>query len=88
MVHTQQQNNFQERFNGTFRRFQSRQHISNPDSPLIMGFFVYYNFVRPHSSLHKRTPAAKAGVIIHGNDEWETIIGNASLAARTKEARP
>ena len=77
----QQQNNFQERFNGTFRRFQSRQHISNPDSPLIMGFFVYYN----HFSLHKRTPAA--GVIIHCDDEWKTIIDNTSLAARAKEAR-
>ena len=70
-----------------FRRFQGRQYTSNPYSPLIMGFFVYYNFVRPHSSLRKRTPVAEAGIIIHGDDEWKTIIGNASLATKAKEAR-
>ena len=82
-------NNFQERFNGTFRRYESpRQNIPNPHSPLITGFFVYYNFVRPHSSLNERTPAEAAGIIIHGDDKWETILGNASLAARAKEAGP
>ena len=82
-------NNFQERFNGTFRRYQSpRQNVPNPHSPLITGFFVYYNFVRPHSSLNERTPAEAAGIIIHGDDKWETILGNASLAARAKEAGP
>ena len=54
---------------------------------LVSGFFVYYNFVRPHFSLHKRTPAVAAGIIIDGYNEWETIIGNTSLAARAKEAR-
>ena len=82
-------NNFQERFNGTYRKFQRpRQNIPSPRSPLITGFFVYYNFVRPHSSLNERTPAEAAGVIIHGADKWRTIIGNASLAARAREAGP
>ena len=82
-------NNFQERFNGTYRKFQHpRQNIPSPHSPLITGFFVYYNFVRPHSSLNERTPAEAAGVIIHGADKWRTIIGNASLAARAREAGP
>ena len=82
-------NNFQERFNGTYRKFQRpRQNIPNPHSPLITGFFVYYNFVRPHSSLNGRTPAEAAGVIIHGDDKWRTIIGNAGLAARAGEAGP
>ena len=82
-------NNFQERFNGTYRKFQHpRQNIPSPHSPLITGFFVYYNFVRPHSSLNERTPAEAAGVIIHGADKWRTIIGNASLAARAREAEP
>ena len=82
-------NNFQERFNGTYRKSQRpRQNIPSPRSPLITGFFVYYNFVRPHSSLNERTPAEAAGIIIHGADKWRTIIGNASLAARAREAGP
>ena len=74
-------NNLQERANGTFRTFQRpRRGITNAESPLIKGFFVYYNFIRPHSSLGKRTPAEAAGIIIHGLNKWETIIGNAWLA--------
>ena len=80
-------NNFQERYNGTFRAFQRpRRGIPNPHSPITTGFFVYYNFVRPHSSLNRSTPAEAAGIIIHGADKWRTIIGNAYLAARATEA--
>ena len=78
-------NNFQERANGTFRTFQRpRRGITNAESTLIKDFFfVYYNFIRPHSSLGKRTPAEAAGIIIHGLNKWETIIGNAWLAKAT-----
>ena len=79
-------NNFQERYNGTFRAFQMpRRGIPNPHSPLITGFFVYYNFVRPHSSLNRRTPAEAASIIIHGVDKWRTVIGNAYLVAKATE---
>ena len=74
-------NNIQERTNGTFRTFQRpRRGITSAKSPLIKGFFVYYNFIRPHSILGKRTPAEAAGITIHGLNKWKTIIGNAWLA--------
>ena len=75
-------NNAQERFNGTFRAFQRpRRGIKDAGSRLIVGFFVHYNFVRPHMALGGRTPAQAAGITIHGPDKWRTIIGNAVLAA-------
>ena len=82
-------NNFQERFNGTFRAFQRpRRGIPKAHSPIITGFFVYYNFIRPHSSLNGNTPAEAAGIIVHGVDKWRTVIGNAYLAARAMEGAP
>ena len=75
-------NNVQERFNGTFRSFQKpRRGIKSASSQIIVGFFVYYNFVRSHTALGGRTPAQAAGITIHGPNKWRTIIGNAALAA-------
>ena len=51
-------NNVQERFNGTFRAFQRpRRGIKSAGSRLIVGFFVHYDFVRPHTAIGGRTPA-------------------------------
>ena len=75
-------NNVQERFNGTFRAAQRpRRGIKSAGSRLIVGFFVRYNFVRPHMAIGGRTPAQATGITIHGPDKWRTIIGNAALAA-------
>ena len=75
-------NNVQERFNGTFRAFQKpRRGIKSASSQIIVGFFVYYNFVRSHTALGGRTPAQAAGITTHGPNKWPAIIGNAALAA-------
>ena len=81
-------NNFQERFNGTYRRFESpRQNIPNPHSPLITGFFVYYNFVRPPFK-PERTYARRGGRHHNPRADKMTIIGNACLTASAREAGP
>ena len=74
-------NNIQERFNSTQRRcYNARRGIKKKDSPIFQGFEIWYNFVRPHDSLGC-APAEAAGITIHGNDKWRTLIGNACLAA-------
>ncbi len=45
-----------------------------------MGFSVWYNYVRSHGPLGC-TPAEAAGITIHGNNKWITLIGNAGVAA-------
>ena len=75
-------NNYQKRFNRTFRAFEKpRYGIKSANSPLYAGFAVYYNFIRPHSSLGNITPVEAAGIKILGVKQWKTIIGNAHLAA-------
>ena len=72
-------NNVQERFNGTLRAMQRpRRGIKSKNSPIFAGCDIYYNFMRRHSSLGGRTPAEAAGITIHGQ-KWRTVISNAAL---------
>ena len=78
-------NNVEERFNGTMGPFfRGRRGIKSADSPLFALFLVYYNFIRPHSSLRGRTPAEAAGITITPNTrKWRCMIGNAAMTYRT-----
>lgn len=74
-------NNVQERFNSTQRAcYRPRRGIKSTQSPVFPGFSVWYNFIRVHSAI-RCTPAEAAGIMIHGNDKWKTLIGNACVAA-------
>ena len=48
------------------------------DSPLIDGYQIYHNYVRPHMGLDGKTPAEACGIEIKGNNKWKTLIQNAS----------
>jgi len=75
-------NNVVERFNGTQRRrYAPRRGIKRRNSPVFPGFRVWYNFARRHTALGRSTPAEAAGVRVHGDNKWVTLIGNACVAA-------
>ena len=44
---------------------------------LLRGWFVYYNFLKPHSSLKGKTPAEMAGITIDVENRWESLIEQA-----------
>lgn len=68
-----------ERLNGEIRdREKVVRGVKKPDSPLIDGYQIYHNYVRPHMALDGQTPADRAGIEIQGNDKWLTLIQNAS----------
>jgi transposase-like protein len=41
---------------------------------MLDGWFVYYNFLRPHSSLGGKTPAEVAGIHLNLENRWESLI--------------
>ncbi len=72
-------NNKMERFNGELRqREKVMRTIEKPDTPILTGYQIYHNYVRPHEALNGKTPAEKAGIEIKGKNKWLTIIQNAS----------
>jgi hypothetical protein len=72
-------NNRMERFNGEVRqREKVTRTLKRMDSPVLSGYQIYHNYVRPHEALKGKTPAEKAGILVKGQDKWLTIIQNAT----------
>jgi transposase-like protein len=72
-------NNKMERMNGEIRdREKVVRGVKKPDSPLLAGYQIYHNYVRPHMALEGRTPADLAGITVLGQDKWLTLIQAAS----------
>ena len=71
-------NNRMERFNGEVRqREKVMRTLKRTDSPILSGYRIYHNYIRPHEALQGKTPSEKAGIRVEGDDKWLTIIQNA-----------
>ena len=75
-------NNKMKRFNGEFRdREKVMRGIKKDDSVIFDGYQIYHNFVRPHMSLNRKTPAQACGIDVQGNNKWLTLIQNAKFSS-------
>lgn len=71
-------NNKMERLNGEFRdREKVVRGLKKDDSPLLSGYQLFHNYIRPHMGLDGSTPSEKAGIKIEGDNKWITLIQNA-----------
>ena len=81
-------NNKMERMNGEVRdREKVMRGLKTVDTPILKGYQIFHNFVRPHSSLDRKTPAEACGIKAEGSDKWKTLIENASLNFKAKERK-
>jgi len=84
-------NNKMERMNGEIRdRKKVMRGLERKDSPILTGYQLFHNYIRPHMALNGQTPAERAGIKVEGN-KWLTIIQNASqqtnFDTRTKHGK-
>lgn len=67
------------RINGEIRdREKVMRGLMKMDSPILSGYQLFHNYIRPHMSLDGQTPADKVGIKIEGENKWITLIQNAS----------
>jgi transposase-like protein len=72
-------NNKMERLNGEFRdREKVARGLKKDESPLIDGYQLYHNFIRPHMALNGKTPSEVCGITVNGENKWKTLIQNSS----------
>ena len=73
-------NNRIERFHGTHReRDKVMRGLKRENSPIVDGFRVHYNFIRPHQSLKGKTPAEEAKIDLRlGKNKWLSLIKKSS----------
>jgi transposase InsO family protein len=56
-------NNKMERMNGEIRdRERVMRTLEKPDTPILEGYRIYHNYIRPHMALKWKTPAELAGL--------------------------
>jgi putative transposase len=76
-------NNKMERMNGEIRdRERVMRGLENKETPILAGYQLFHNYIRPHISLDGQTPAERAGIRIKGQNKWLTVIQNASKNSR------
>jgi len=71
-------NNKMERFNGEIRdREKTMRGLKTKDTPILTGYQIFHNYIRPHEGLNGKTPSEACGIQVEGKNKWITIIQNA-----------
>lgn len=72
-------NNKMERLNGEIRdREKTFRGLKSADSPILTGYRLFHNYIRPHGALGGRTPAEACGISVEGPNRWLALIQSAS----------
>jgi hypothetical protein len=57
--------------------------LKKKDTPILAGYQIFHNYVRPHMGLNGQTPAEKCGIKIEGENKWLTLIQNAEFSTNS-----
>ena len=72
-------NNKMERLNGEIRdREKVMRGLKKENTPILKGYQIFHNYIRPHEGLEGKTPAEVCGITVEGKNKWITLIQNAS----------
>lgn len=70
-----------ERLHGTLKdllRVRRGMDTAIKTESMLKGWFIHYNFLRPHATLNRKTPAEVAGVKLDITNRWESLIDQAT----------
>jgi transposase-like protein len=78
-------NNKMERMNGEVRdREKVFRGLKTKETPILKGYQVFHNYIRPHEALKGKTPAEACGIKVEGENRWLTLIQNATAEQRRR----
>jgi len=80
-------NNKMERLNGEVRdREKVMRGLKKKETPILVGYQIYHNYMRPHEALKGKTPADACGIEVEGPNKWLTLIQNARKVSAMRAA--
>jgi len=53
--------------------------LKKENSPILTGYQIFHNYLRPHEGSEGKTPAEACGITVEGKNKWKTLIQNASF---------
>jgi putative transposase len=72
-------NNKMERMNGEIRdREKTMRGLKTKETPILTGYQLFHNYIRPHEGLDGKTPSEACGIKVEGKNKWLTLIQNGS----------
>jgi transposase-like protein len=72
-------NNKMERMNGEIRdREKTMRGLKTTNTPILTGYQLFHNYIRPHEALDGKTPSEACGITVAGKNKWLTLIQSAS----------
>jgi hypothetical protein len=74
-----------ERLNEVRDREKVMRGLKKVDTPILTGYQIFHNYIRPHKGLKGKTPSQACGIQTEGQDKWLTIIQNASKEVKESE---
>jgi hypothetical protein len=51
--------------------------LKRSDTPILKGYQLFRNYIRPHETLYEEMPADRVGIRIEGENRWMTLVQNA-----------
>jgi transposase-like protein len=82
-------NNKMERLNGEIRdREKTMRGLKTKETPILTGYQLFHNYIRPHEGLDGKTPSEACGIEVEGKNKWMTLIQNASKRECQRVIRP
>ena len=81
-------NNKMERMNGEIRdREKTMRGLKRKRTPILSGYQIFHNYIRPHEALGNKTPAEACGIKVEGQNKWKTLIENATITRRAPQLK-
>jgi hypothetical protein len=64
--------------NGEIRdREKTMRGLKINETPILIGYQLFHNYIRPHEGLDGKAPSEACGITIEGQNKWKTLIQNA-----------
>ncbi len=69
-------NNKMDHMNEVRDREKFMRELKRPNTPILTGYQLFHNYLKPHEGLNEKTPSDKCSIVIEEKNKRKTLIQN------------